>query len=146
MNTIRIIRRDVGALFRISRNLREGRIAKIKRCLWGVVYLFKGFATGVQFTFSEQLGSEVRFEGRECFVSNWAGSDSPTLSDGNGWYQKGCDRSQIVNKFGIREVRHRFHVGFGWYMGSWYTIDVQEKIYPQSSILNNQEHQNENER
>ena len=128
MEALRIMRRDVGALFRISRNIGEGRIARCKRCFWGVAYLFKAFATGIGFTLSEQLGSEVRYEGRECFVSNWAGSASPTLADGHGWYQENCDRSKIVNRRGLREALHRFNVGFGWYMGSWYTIDVQNRV------------------
>jgi hypothetical protein len=78
----------------------------------------------------EQVGSLVLFDGRECFVSNWAGSAFPTLCGDNGFYQTGCPRGQIVNVRTIREFLHRFNFGFGFYMGSWYGIDVQKQISP----------------
>lgn len=130
MGVVRVLKRDIGSLFAISRNIGEGKVAKCKRCFWGAVYLCKAVRIGVRSMFSEQLGSRVTYEGRECFVSNWAAGESPTLSDGNGWYQEHCERSKIVNKRGMREAWHRFEVGFGWYMGSWYTIDVQNRVHP----------------
>jgi hypothetical protein len=102
---------------------------KAKRVLWALVYIAKGFRTELRFTGREQPGSRVVYDGRVCYVSNWAGSEHPTLADDRGWYQENCDRSKIVNRRALGEWWHRFTVGLSWYMSSWYTIDVQRRLY-----------------
>lgn len=130
MALLRIVKRDVGSQFAISRNLREGYWAKCKRCFWGVVYLFRGLKVAVSSMRTVQLGSRVVYQGRQCFVSNWANCEQMTLADGKDWYQEYCDRAEIQPVISVRELYHRFSTGFGWYMSSWYGIDIQSKVNP----------------
>lgn len=130
METLRILRRDIGSQFRESRNIDESTTAKVCRVFWAAVYLGKGIAVGLRGMRTEQLGSAVIYQGRRCFVSNWAGGESPTLSDGQGFYEQYCDRKQITNVLSVREFCHRFNVAFGWYMSSWHSIDVNKRVHP----------------
>lgn len=78
----------------------------------------------------EQLGSQVVFEGRKCFVSNWAGSEHPTLADGNGFYRQHVPREAIKSVWNLREAWHRFKFGFTHYTWNWMGIDINRRLYP----------------
>jgi hypothetical protein len=130
MEVLRVLKREIFKQVAVSRNIKETWWCFSKRCFWAGVYLLKGVRTGFRSLSSEQLGSRVTYEGRECFVNNWANGDTPSLCDGNGWCQDHCDRSKIVNHRGPKELWHRFTFGFSWYMGNWYGIDVQNSVYP----------------
>lgn len=129
MGIIRTLKRDIGSQFAVSRNFKEPLAVRAKRVFWAAVYLIKAFRIGVRSTKYEALGSQVIYKGRKCFVSNWAGSISPTLSS-EGFYEQNCDRKEIVNVINVREIYHRFEVGLHHYMSSWYGIDIDRKLYP----------------
>ena len=129
MEILRILRRDIGSQFAHSRNLNECGAMRLRRFFWASVFLLKGLKTAMQAIRREQLGSQVVYKGRRCFVSNWAGSARPTLSDGSGYYEQRCDRSEIRNIVNAREILHRFTLALGHYMGSWHGIDVNAKLY-----------------
>lgn len=134
MEILRILRRDIGSQIAWSRNLNEGGALRLKRFFWASAFLLKGLARAMQAVRHEQIGSQVAYRGRRCFVSNWAGSVNPTLSDGSGWYQQHCDRSEIKNILNASEILHRFTFALGHYMGNWYGIDVNTKLYELEAI------------
>lgn len=129
MEILRIFRRDIGSQFAWSRNLNECGSLRLRRFFGASVFLLKGLKIAMQAVMREQLGSQVEYRGRRCFVSNWAGSDHPTLSDGSGYYEQHCDRSEIRNVVNAREILHRFTFALGHYMGSWYGSDVNARLY-----------------
>ena len=133
---LRILRRDIGSQLAHSRNLNECGAMRLRRFFWASVFLLKGLKTARQAIRREQLGSQVVYKGRRCFVSNWAGSARPTLSDGSGYYERRCDRSEIRNIVNAREILHRFTFALGHYMGSWHGIDVNAKLYRLDSSEN----------
>lgn len=129
---IRIIKRDFGGCWRTGSNLHESRIMKVKRASWMLVYLAYGCSVAARGIWREQLGSTVIYRGRRVFVSNWAGSAYPTLADGHGFYEKHCDRREIQNVRSVGEFCHRFRSCFGWWMGSWFSIAVNKRLYAEA--------------
>ena len=129
MGLIRMFKRDLGSQIAVSRNLEEGASLKCKRLFWASLFVLKGLRTGFRAMRSEQLGSQVVYRGRKCFVTNWADSSAPTLS-AEGFYKEYCDRSEIENIRNIREYWHRFSYGVEFYMSNWHGIDVNNRLYP----------------
>lgn len=129
---IRIIKRDFGGCWRTGGNLGESRTMKAKRACWMLVYLAYGFIVAVRGMRREQIGSTVLYRGRMVFVSNWAGGAYPTLTDRHGFYERNCDRRQIQNVRSVGEFFHRFRSCFGWWMGSWFGIAVNKRLYAEA--------------
>lgn len=126
-----VLRRDLFSQhWRCSRNLREGFRLKTLRLFWCFVYFWKAVYQGLNAIRSEQLGSRVIYQGKKLRISNWAGSDFPTLA-GDGFYQQNVPRKEIQNVISFREAAHRFLFGFEFYLSYWHGIDVQRKIYPE---------------
>ena len=123
-----IVKRDVGSQWRWSKNLEEGVKLKSMRLFWVCIYFCKALILGFKAMRREQLGSEVVYQGRRLQISNWAGSDSPTLA-GEDFYQQNVPRSEIKNIRSLREFRHRFKFGFSFYTSNWYSIDVNNRLY-----------------
>ncbi len=132
IEVIRIVNRDFGGCWRTGSNLSESRWMKAKRACWMLVYLAYGVFVGVRGMWHEQLGSAVIYRGKKVFVNNWAGGAYPTLADGAGWYQVGCDRREIRSVRSIGEFCHRFRACFSWWMGSWFGIAVNKRLYHQA--------------
>lgn len=128
MNLVSVLKRDVGSQFRCSRNLKETLPKKVARTFWVCVFLCKAFSIGCRAIFRECLGSTVLYKGRRCFISNWSGSDYPTLA-ADGFYEKFCPRDEIKNVINAREILHRFQFGFSFYTSSWMGIDVNKRLY-----------------
>lgn len=124
----RVLKRDVGAQFVVSRNIGEGWRLRALRAFWCVVLLLKAVAIGLRFMCEEQLGSSVIYRGQRCTVSNWAGSRYPNLSTPGGWVEH-ADRNEIMNVISASELLHRFVFGFSFYTGNWHGIDVHKRMY-----------------
>lgn len=124
----RTLKRDVGQQFRISRNLNESHWLKCQRAFWATIYLAKALRLACRSMSIECLGSTVSYEGHKRFVSNWAGGESVTLAS-DGFYREHCERSKITNVLTVSEIAHRFNFGFSFYLGNWYGIDIQKRIY-----------------
>lgn len=129
MSITRTLKRGIGSQFAHSRNLKEGLGKKLSRIFWATLYLFKGLKIAVSQMRRECLGSRVIYEGKKCYVSNWANSDAPTLGGPDRFYEKHCPREKITNVMNLRELYHRFEFGLDFYMGNWYSIDVNKKLY-----------------
>lgn len=125
----RVLCRDIGSQFCVSRNLNEGLWLKLWRALWATVYLLKGLRCACRAVFHEQCGSDVVYEGRRCRISNWAGSASPTLA-GDGFYLEHADRSKIRNVITLAELYHRWEFGLSFYMSCHHGLDVNRRLYP----------------
>lgn len=130
MGLMRTLKRDLGAQLAVARNLEEGLIQRCCRYWWATIYLGKAFWIGLSSLRDERLGSRVIYEGRDCFILNWAGSSHPTLA-GDGFYEQNVPREKITNVVNISELWHRFESGFSFYMGYWYGIDVNRRVYPE---------------
>lgn len=122
-----VIWRDVRGQIRTSRNIGDSRFTFVRRMLWTAFYMLKAFKCGLSAIRREQLGSAVLWQGRKCFICNWAGSDAPTLS-ASGFYKEYVPRNEIHNLFNLREIAHRFTFGFEFYSGNWMGIDVQNRV------------------
>ena len=129
MSIARTLKRDLGSQFRWSKNLNEGCWLKLQRAFWSMVYLLKGLKCAWNSLRKECLGSQVIYRGQKCYVSNWAGSEHPTLSGPNSFYERHCPREEITNVLNLRELYHRFEFGLSFYMGSWHGIDVNKRLY-----------------
>ena len=129
MELIRIVRRDISSQFAHARNLKEGKRQKLVRAVWAIVYLGKALRCGAAAMRHEQLGSQVVFDGRICWISNWANSECPTLAGANGFYQKAVPRSEITNVLNVRELCHRFTFGLSFYTGNHYVSDTNRRVY-----------------
>ena len=132
MSVTHTLKRDLSAQLRQSRNLNESCWMKIKRALWVAVYLLKGFAYALRAVRREQLGSSVIYKGKQCWISNRANSEKPTLS-GPDFYERNCERKDIESVMSLQEICHRFDAAFGFYMGNWHAIDVNRKLYREVS-------------
>ena len=128
MSIFKTLRRDIGAQFSVSKNLKEGLTTKARRAFWATLYTLKGFFIALRGIGREHIGSQVIYNGETRYISNNAGSEYPTLSS-DGFYQQYVPRSQITSVKNYREIRHRFNFGFSFYMGSWHSIDVNKRIY-----------------
>jgi hypothetical protein len=128
MDLWKVFRFQFGSQVAQSRNLREGLRLKVWRSVWASFYLVKGIRSACFAVRREQLGSSVVFNGMRCWVSNWAGSEWPTLS-GPGFYAKNVPRAEIQSIINVGEILHRFRSGFSFYMTSWHSIDVNKKLY-----------------
>lgn len=128
MSITNVLRRDLGSQFRQSRNLGETLPTKCRRVFWATVFLAKALRIAVAAIRREQLGSRVVYEGGECFISNWSGSDYPTLAGACG-YREFVPRAEIRNVLDAREVLHRFKFGLSFYLGCHYGNDVNRRIY-----------------
>lgn len=73
-----VIRRDVSAEFRVSKNLHESVLVRMCRLVLVMAYLLKAVGCGLRAIRTEQCGSRVIYQNRECVISNWANSKSPT--------------------------------------------------------------------
>lgn len=124
-----ILKRDIGAQFEISRNLQESRWTKCRRAFWACLYLVKAFGIATRGMFREQLMSRVIYRGRTCYVLDWAGSRTPTLGGSDGFRETGCPRAEIKNVIDFDEIRFRFKSSLNHYMSSWYSIDIQNRLY-----------------
>ncbi len=129
MEVIRILKRDVGSQFAQSRNLGEGLRMRIKRAFWSAVYTANGLRVGLLSMRREALGERIVYEGRKGWINNWAGSEHPAIICDDGYYSHHADRNKLKTVGGIQKYAHRFRVGFGWYMGSWFGIDVNNRLY-----------------
>ena len=127
-----VIRRDVSREFRVSANLQEHIPKKLFRLMLVMAYLLKAVVCGLRAIRSEQLGSRVIYQNRECVICNWANSESPTLS-ADGFYQEYVPRSEIRNIFDLSEILHRFQFGFEFFTGNWMSIHVNRWLYPSMS-------------
>lgn len=125
---IRTINRDLGSQFRQSRNLNESLPLKCRRAFWAAVYCLKALKVALRAMAREQLGSRVIFDGREGYISNWAGSAAPTIA-GECGYHVGVSRDRLTSVVDARELWHRFEFGFAFYMGSWHGNDVNRRLY-----------------
>jgi hypothetical protein len=101
---------------------------KSLRAFWACVYLLKAFRCAVMAIRHEQIGSQVIWDGRECFISNWANSQYMTIS-GDRFYKEFVPREEIKNVINARELWHRFEFGLSFYLSNWYGIDVNKRIY-----------------
>jgi hypothetical protein len=126
-NVSSVVIREYQAHIARSRNMGEGFGTKCLRAAWCLFFTGKAIRVGLLSTRSESLGEEVFYQGRRCTVSNWAGSSAPTLT-GKNFYQKHCDRREIVSITGLGTLAHRFCVGLEFYMAHWHSIDVQKKL------------------
>jgi hypothetical protein len=125
----RTLKRDLGSQFRQSRNLGEPLSVKCRRAFWAAVYCAKALRCALSAMAREQLGSRVIFNGQECVISNWAGSEAPTISGPCG-YLPNVSREHLASVVNVRELLHRFEFGFDFYMGCWHGIDVNRRLYP----------------
>lgn len=125
----RVLYRDLGRQWQVSHNLQESYATWFLRMLLACVYLLKAAKIAAVAMTREQIGSAVIYEGKRCCISNWAGSDSPTLA-GDGFYLQYADRSKIKNVMSIRELWHRAEFGFSFYMSAWHGLDVNRRLYP----------------
>lgn len=135
MSIYRTLRRDIGAEFHVSRNLGENRLTKIRRAAWAVVYLAKAIRIAVSSMWREQIGSTVIYQGQRCHISNWAGSCHPTVCGPNGLYKLYVPREELTSVVTANELWHRFNVGFDWYMGFWFDLDINRRLYPESFAI-----------
>lgn len=110
-----------------SRNLSESLGKKIRRTFWATIYMLKALRIAAGSLWREQGLSEVIYQGRRCYISNWANSSAPTLA-GKDFYQQNVPRSEIKNVIDVKELVHRFNFGLSSYMGNWYMIDVNRKV------------------
>jgi hypothetical protein len=124
--------RSLRKQLRISRNLGERLRVTAVRMAIACACIVKGIICGVKAVAKEQLGSQVIFENRKCFVCNWAGHDFPTLSGDGGFYQERCNRELITNVISLREYVHRFKSGYSFYVQNWLDIDVNKVLYRDS--------------
>lgn len=124
-----VLKRDVLSEWRVSVNLREGVILKLKRLFWVMCYLCVGVMCGLRAIRREQLGSQVVYDGRECVIINWAGSEAPTLS-GHEFFQEYVPRAEIRNRFNLREILHRFQFGFEFFTSCHMGSAVNRRLYP----------------
>ena len=127
-----VLRRDLASQVNTSRNLKESIPLKAARWFWVCVHLIKAIRVAFRSMFREQLGSQVIFEGRRCYISNMAQSAAPTLADGKGFYRQYVPRDEITNVVNAGELMHRFEFGFSFYSGSWLGIDVNRRLYPRA--------------
>jgi len=118
----------IGATRRESRNAGDSPLTLVRRWLWTAIYLARAVLLGMRAMRREQLGSNVLYQGKRCVISNWAGSEYPTLADGRGFYREHVPRAEITNLLSLRELLHRFNVIFNWYCTSWLNIDVNKKL------------------
>lgn len=132
IEVIRIAKRDFGGCWRTGSNLCESRWMKTKRAYWMLVYFAYGCIVAVRGMRREQLGSTVIYRGKKVFVSNLAGGAYPTLADGVGFYEEYCDRREIRSVRSVGEYYHRFIVCFDWWMGSWFGIAVNKRLYAEA--------------
>ena len=115
---------------RYAHNLQESPRVRCSRFWWAVVYMVKAVRVGLRTMGKECLGSAVLYEGRRLHVSNWAGSESPTLA-GDGVYIQHADRSAIRPIRSVGEYLHRFRFGCRFYSQNWLGIDVNRRLYPE---------------
>ena len=118
----------IKAHFRISRNLKESPKQKGLRAFWGTVYLLKALRLGLMAMRRQQGLSTVIYKGKQWTISNWPGCAHVNLAR-KGEYAKGVPQCEIRDVHSIDEYLHRFRMGSGHYLGSWYEIDVQRRIY-----------------
>jgi hypothetical protein len=130
MNLLRIVNRDITKEFHVSRNLGETRWQGLVRAFLCCLCLIKAFCIGVRWTFHEVLGSQVVYDGRKCFISNWARSEHPSLADGNGFYKQYVPRDQIRSVLNAKEIWHRFSSGVNFYTGYHMNNDINKRLYP----------------
>jgi hypothetical protein len=126
----RVLKRDVGGVICTSRNIGESRwtfVVRMWLCAW---CLLKACRLGVVGMFREQLGSAVTYEGRHCFINNWAGSAFPSLADGKGFYLEHAERSKVRNRITPKELLHRFVFGFSFYTSNWMGIEINNRLHP----------------
>ena len=129
MGLYRSLKRDVSKEWNVSRNRGEPWMqggARAVLCSW---FLCKALLLGVRSLFRECLGSQVIYNDRKCFVSNWAGSEYPTLA-AEGFYQQYVPRSDIRNVINLKELWHRFTFGVTFYTGYHMDNDINKRMYP----------------
>lgn len=113
----------------ISRNLKESFGRKFVRAMWCVVFLTKAILCGLRSMRRECLGSAVYHNGKRRFISNWAGTGSPTICGEDDFYQKDVPRSELISERSLSEFLHRFRFGFRFYATNWLGIDVNRRVY-----------------
>ena len=123
-----VLARDLGGVYRCSVNLHESAWTKTKRLIWTGVYLCKAFGCGLSAMRCEKLGSRVLGDGKLAIISNWAGSDFPTVS-ADGFYEERVSRDRIRNIRNAAEYWHRFVFGVSFYTSNWMNIDIQSRLY-----------------
>lgn len=113
---------------RVSRNIGESWRQRILRVLWSTVYTLKAVKLALLAMREEQLGSQVMYRGRKCFISNWAGGEFVNVTDGNGFYKEQVPRDEILSVISLSELLHRFRVMLVWYITNWLQLDVQKRL------------------
>lgn len=126
----RIIKRDWSNCWATGQNLRETRWKRLRRAMWMAVYTCKGVSTGLRFLKHEQIGSHVVYDGEFWSVLNWAGAPYVTLIRDDHVIRDNVPREHIRQVWNWAELRHRLIFGFGWWMGSWFGIAVNKRLYP----------------
>jgi hypothetical protein len=129
MNLYRVLKRDVGKEFAVSRNLGESRLTGCLRATLCVWFIAKALCLGVRAMRREQLGSQVTYDGKRCSIVNWAGSDNPHLA-GDGFYIAHVPRREIRNIINAKELWHRFSFGVEFYTGYHMNNDINKRLYP----------------
>lgn len=112
----------------LHRNMDESHWFGLQRVFWSFVYLAKGIRVGLRAMIRQQLGSEVIYEGKRWFVSNRAGHEFCSISR-HGDYRKQVPASEMEQVHSLKEFAHRYSFGFAFYMNSWHSINVQDRIY-----------------
>lgn len=130
MNILKTMKRDIAKEYHVSRNIGETRLQGLMRAALCFLCLMKALFIGVRWTFREALGSQVVYDGRKCFISNWAGSEYPTLADGDGFYREHVPRSQIRGIVNLKEIWHRFSSGVNFYTGYHMNNEINKRLYP----------------
>jgi hypothetical protein len=118
-----IYKRDILREWVVARNMGKSFFGKAWRLFVAHMFMFKAFIIGMRGLRHEKLGSKVLYKGRVLHVSNWAGSEHPTLS-GKGFYKERCARAEIKNIRSIPEFWHRFWFSFSFYTSSHLRSDV----------------------
>lgn len=129
MNLYRVLKRDIGKEIAVSRNLGETRLIGSMRAILCAWFVCKAMLLAVRSICHERLGSHVIYQGRKCFISNWAGSEYPTLADGNGFYQQHVPRAEIRNVINLKELWHRFSSSVEFYTGCHMNNDINNRLY-----------------
>lgn len=113
---------------RISRNLNESKWLLVKRLFWAFALLFKAASIGLRGMRRQQMLSSVTYKGARYAIINWPGNERVNIAR-VGEYHEGILASEIQDVITPKELAWRFTAMWRWYMGSWYEIDVQRRLY-----------------
>lgn len=128
----RILKRDWSNCWATGRNIGDTRWTCVRRSAWMLFYTAKAVIIAARFVKHEQLGSRVVWNGKPWTVHNWAGCPYVTLINEERVVRHKVPREQFVQVRSAGELWHRFTFGFQWWMGSWFGIAVNKRLYPEA--------------